>query len=216
MESQYQQSVQRVFPHKHTCHLGTVLVQQVLSCRSRTFHSQLFHPERKQLLIISLAYLVINITLNSCLLGLFAGSKFIGCVESIPSFISDHLSFLSLKHIDFYIVIRKDPPIPCCAENWVISVHDQLVPRLKKIWLDERGGTLNQTEHVNFLDVKDFFVRSISQFIHGCYLMSCNKLLHSTHGWCRITCILLISVKNLKSLHCRLTSQTLALFEATM
>ena len=202
MESQYQQSAQRVFPHKHTCHLGTVLAQQVLACRRRTFHSQLFHPEKKQLLTlnyISLAYLVTNVTLNSCLLGLLAGSKFISCVELIPSFISDHLSFLSLKHIDFYIVIRKDPPIPCCAENWVISVHDQLVPRLKKILLDERWGTLDQTEHVNFLDVKDFIVRSISQFRHGCYLMSCNKLLHSTHGWCRITCILLISVKNLEN-----------------
>ena len=74
------------------------------------------------------------------------------------------------------------PPLPCNAEYGVISVHDQLVPRLKKIWLDERGGTLDQTQHVNFLDVKGFFVRNISQCRRGCYLMGCNKLLYSTHG----------------------------------
>ena len=132
MGSQYQQSVQRVFPHKHICHLGTVLVQQVLSCRSRTFHSQLFHPEKKQLLIISLAYLVINITLNSCLLGLFAGSKFIGCVEFVPSFISDHLSFLSLKYIDFYILNKK------WSLDYLVALKTESYPCMTSLYPDSR------------------------------------------------------------------------------
>jgi hypothetical protein len=58
-------------------------------------------------LLILWLMMYINVTLNSCLLGLFAGSKFIGCVELIPSFISDHRSFLSLKYINFFFVTRN-------------------------------------------------------------------------------------------------------------
>ena len=94
MESQCRLNTLAVFPHTHTCRLGTLPVQQVLFYKNKTFHFQQFHPEKYNFLCF--VFFSCLVTLISCLLGLFAGSKLIGNVAFVPSFISDHLSFLSL------------------------------------------------------------------------------------------------------------------------
>ena len=70
-------------------------------------------------------YLRFNIllsTLKSCLLGLLEGSKFTGSVELFPSFISDHLNFLSLNKGSVQVPIVLW--LPCAAEHRVIALHD--------------------------------------------------------------------------------------------